>query len=153
MNPLISRVTRLLCAFFVVWVLIAATISVLMLSRAVDASRQDDAVLSLAASDMIRTAIDLRAQGVEETQVLTKLAPQLQRPMVAITLFDTQAAGSQAIRYLQSLVPEHQMFYRSNVTSRDPPAAERQDPGTTARPDARFLHGISDDGRRSGVSV
>jgi two-component system, OmpR family, sensor kinase len=118
MNPLISRMTRLLCAFFVVWVLIAATVSALMLNNAVDASRQDDAVLSMAASDVIRTAIDMRAQGVDEKQILTKLATQLQHPMVNITLFDDASRRVAGDPVPQSLVPEHQMFLRSNVNVR-----------------------------------
>ena len=118
MNPLISRMTRLLCAFFVIWVLIAATVSAFMLNHAIDASQMDDAVLSSTASDVIRTAIDLRMQGVDERQILSKLAPQLQRPMVSITLFDDASKRVAGDPIPQSLVPEHQMFLRSNVNVR-----------------------------------
>jgi len=119
MNPLINRMTRLLCAFFVVWVLIAATVSAVMLNHAVDASRLDDAVLSAAASDVIRTAIDLRIQGVDEKQILVKLAPQLQRPLVNISLFDDASRRVAGDPVPQSLVPAHEMFFHSSVSIRE----------------------------------
>ncbi|HKW44445.1 MAG TPA: HAMP domain-containing sensor histidine kinase [Candidatus Eremiobacteraceae bacterium] len=115
MNPIINRMTRLLCAFFVLWVLIAGTISAFMLNHAVAASRMDTAVLTSTASDIVRSAIDLRLQGVDEKQILTKLAPQLQRPLVSITLFDDASRRIAGDAVPQALVPGNQMFMRGSV--------------------------------------
>jgi two-component system OmpR family sensor kinase len=119
MNPLINRMTRLLCAFFIFWVLIAGTVSALTLSRAVSASRVDDALLSITASDIVRSAIDLRLQGIDEQHVLTKLAPQLQRPLVSITLFDNASRRVAGPAVPQDLVPEHAMIMRGSVNVRE----------------------------------
>jgi len=118
MNPLINRMTRLLCAFFVVWALVAAAASALTLAHAVEASRMDDAVLSATASDVVRSAIDLRMQGVDEKNILAKLAPQLQRPLVTITLFDDASRRVAGSPVPQELVPEHSMIMRSSLNVR-----------------------------------
>jgi two-component system OmpR family sensor kinase len=115
MNPLVNRMTRLFCAFFIVWVLIAAAASAFTLNHAVAASRMDDAVLSAAASDVVRSAIDLRLQGVDEKHILAKLAPQLQRPLVVITLFDDAGRRVAGPAVPQDLVPEHEMLMRGTV--------------------------------------
>ena len=119
MNPLINRMTRLLCAFFVVWVLIAATVSALYLNHAIVASRMDDAVLSSASSDVVRAAFDLRFQGVDDNHVLTKLAPQLvARPMVVYTLFDNSSRRVAGDPVPQELIPERSMIMRGGVSVR-----------------------------------
>jgi two-component system OmpR family sensor kinase len=118
MNPIISRMTRLLCVFFVVWVLIAATVSALTLNHAVAASRVDDALLTITANDIERASIELRLQGVDENHVFTKLAPQLQRPLVAITLFDNASRRIAGPQVPQDLVPEHVMIMRGSVNVR-----------------------------------
>jgi signal transduction histidine kinase len=119
MNPLINRMTRLLCAFLVVWLLVAATYSALTLNHAVAASRVDDALLTLTANDIERAAIGLRLQGVDENHVLAKLAPQLQRPLVAITLFDNAGRRVAGPAVPADLVPVHEMIMRGSVNIRD----------------------------------
>lgn len=119
MNPLINRMTRLLCAFFVVWVLIAATISALYLNHAIVASRMDDAVLSSAVGDVERAAFELRIQGLDDSHILTKLGSQVSpRSAVSITLFDNSNRRISGDPVPQYMIPEHTMIIRGGLNVR-----------------------------------
>ena len=117
MNPIASRLTRLQCAFFVIWALAAALVSAYFLNAAVVGSRLDDAALTGAAGDIFRSAMDLRASGAQGKDLLPKLGQLPSRPDVAVSIFDDSGRRISGDAAAPSMAESHAIVMRTGVQS------------------------------------
>ncbi len=117
MNPVASRLTRLQCAFFIVWTLVAAGISAYFVNASVVGARVDEAVLSGVAADLFRTAMDLRAAGKQDRDIPPKLGQQPARPLVAISIFDDSGHRISGDAVSPGIAGSHVMMMRDSVRS------------------------------------
>ena len=115
MNPIAARLTRLQIAFFVAWALVAALVSAYFVEAAIAGSRLDDAVLTSAAGDIFRTAMDLRAQGLQDKDVPPKIVQMPAIPLVAVSVFDDSAHRLSGDAESPAVAGSHAMMMRSSV--------------------------------------
>jgi len=115
MNPIASRLTRLQCAFFIVWALATVLVSAYFANAAIVGSRLDDAVLTGAAGDVFRTAMDLRGAGTQDKDVLPKLGQLPNRPDVSISIFDDSGRRISGDAAPPSMSESHAIVMRTGI--------------------------------------
>jgi signal transduction histidine kinase len=140
MNPIASRLTRLQCAFFIVWALGSLLVSAYFLNAAVNGSRADDAVLVGAAGDIFRSAMDLRAGGTQDKDALQKLGQLPSRLGVSVSIFDDSGRRISGDAAAPSMAESHALVMRTAGQSFDyrfgPSPKPR--PGVAPPPDQIF---------------